>query len=140
MSRPEADLNKKIMSALAGLHPIRVENLACPGTPDINAAGDIWIESKVIKDWPDYGVVRVPHFTPQQRLWHIHRQRCGGNSLLCLQVSRKIFLFRGCDAAQHLGKTWVQKDVQRNSMNYADTFGHLDTRFAASVKFSASIR
>lgn len=134
MSRTEAALNKKIMKALVGLHPIRVENPACPGTPDINAAGDIWIESKVITAWPSGGVVRVPHFTPQQRTWHIHRFSCKGHSFVCLQVGKNIFLLDGFDAAKYLGKSWWQQDIEAKSLSTC-LGGELSPTFKININY-----
>jgi hypothetical protein len=100
----ETALNKKVMQLLRGLHPVRVENPACAGTPDINYTGG-WIEDKQLPKWPLPGrVVRCEHFTPQQRTWHTMRSLAGGVSYVMLQVGTTYLLFRGWDAAKELGK------------------------------------
>lgn len=100
----ESNLNTRIMKALRGHHPVRVENPACPGTPDINYTHG-WIESKWLPRWPTFGnVVKVDHFTPQQRAWHVERSVRGGVSYVVIQISKTVLLFRGYDAAMHLGK------------------------------------
>jgi hypothetical protein len=93
------------MRALRGLHPVRVENPACAGTPDINFTNG-WIENKFIARWPSdpHAVLKCPHFTPQQRVWHIQRTNAGGLTWFCLQVERTVLLFTGWDAAHSLGK------------------------------------
>lgn len=100
----ESATNTRVIKALRGLDPVRVENVACAGTPDINYVGG-WIENKYIDRWPvRKGIVRCDHFTPQQRVWHIRRRYAGGKSFVFLQVGRDYLLFKGEDAANHLGK------------------------------------
>lgn len=108
MSRkPEQRLNDRLMEALKGLHPIRVENVACAGTPDIAYVGG-WIESKVIERFPIHRgtAVRVFHFSPEQRVWHSRHFIAGGKSFVALQVesTAEVFLFNGRLAAEHLGE------------------------------------
>lgn len=92
------------MDALRGLDPVRVENPCHPGTPDINFA-EGWIELKKAARWPPKGgVLALPHFTPQQRIWLRRRFEVGGNVYLLLQVRDDWLLFRGDKAAEWVGR------------------------------------
>lgn len=101
----ESNLNARLMKAMRGLHPVRVENPACPGTPDINYSGG-WIESKILNRWPadPQAVVKCDHFTPQQRVWHKRRAVAGGVSYVVIQIEQDVLVLRGNDAADLLGK------------------------------------
>jgi hypothetical protein len=127
----EDSTNTRVMKALRGLHPIRVENPACAGTPDINYIGG-WIENKYLASWPLPGtIVRLDHFTPQQRCWHTLRAHAGGVSYVFLQVGREYLLFRGYDAAQELGKV-TQQSLREMAVGIWD--GKLnDKEFRAAI-------
>lgn len=101
--------------ALGGLDPVRVENPAYPGTPDVNWGGfcrhtrltaEGWIELKWVRDWPKRAETAVPlhHFTPQQRAWLLRRHARGGRVHVLLKVSTAWLLFDGAVAAEHLGR------------------------------------
>jgi hypothetical protein len=101
--------------ALGGLDPIRVENPARAGTPDVNYGGwdrfsdthvEGWIELKWLRRWPVNAgtVVQVPHFTPQQRSWLLRRHARGGRVHLLLKVDVSWLLFTGDVAAKVLGR------------------------------------
>lgn len=89
----------------AKLDPIRVENPAYPGTPDINYLHG-WIEVKVVKKWPkdETAVVLVPHFTPQQRVWLRRRTEAGGEAYMLLKIGQSWLLFDGKTAAEIVGR------------------------------------
>lgn len=79
-----------------------------PGTPDLTITTG-WIELKWLPAWPKVrrpeDPVLIPHYTPQQRIWHIERHRAGGNIWVMLQVGRQeVLLFTGCFAAEALGR------------------------------------
>lgn len=103
-TKKETGVNAKIQAALAGLDAVRVENPADPGTPDINFKLG-WIETKLIKRWPKKKLspVRVRHYTPQQRAWHVRRHKVGGFILVVIEVEGYVFVYDGLTAAQHLG-------------------------------------
>ena len=102
--------------ALTGLDPVRVENPAWPGTPDVNwggycrytqTYGEGWIELKWARHWPERAETpfRLPHFTPQQRSWLLRRAARGGRVHVLLKVSSDWLLFDGETAAKRLGET-----------------------------------
>lgn len=78
-----------------------------PGTPDVNYV-DGWIELKYLDRWPKVPPERpilLGHFTAQQRLFLIQRERAKGKSWLMLKVGRdEWFLFTGQVAAAHVGR------------------------------------
>lgn len=110
----ERSMSRLVMAALAPLHAVRVENPACPGTPDVNYAGG-WLELKEVPSWPadPRWPLRVPHFTLQQRLWMRQRVRHGGRAHLLLKVGAEWLLLRGDVAAERLGE--VPPDELRSS-------------------------
>lgn len=94
----------RVRKALRGFDPIRVENPAHPGTPDINYTQG-WIELKWIRTKPKTnGIVKIEHFTPQQRVWLLRRQKANGKVWLLLKVSNYWFLFKGGIASEHVGR------------------------------------
>lgn len=110
-------MRQRIVKILKPLHAISVENSCGAGTPDINTV-DSWIECKQIKAWPKdpNAVVKVPHFTPQQRLWIKNRIAKGGDVQIVLKVGRDwIILTEWSDAYKELGKTWTKEDIIRAS-------------------------
>jgi len=101
----EAHMRRRVIQWLKPLNAIPVENPAQPGTPDVNYA-EGWVELKKLAAWPRDGeaVVRVEHFTPQQRNWLRLRRMRGGRAFLLLQVKDEWLLFHGEIAAEHLGR------------------------------------
>lgn len=106
MPARESSLRTIVVDALSRLDAIAVENPALPGTPDVNFV-EGWIELKSIPAWPVRGKtpVRIDHWTPEQRVWHIRRSRAGGNSYVLLEsvASSNLLLFRSADAVRILG-------------------------------------
>lgn len=108
---PESNLSKSVMSALKPWDRMRVENPALPGTPDVNyccgEGKEGWIELKQVDAWPKRTgtPLRIPHFTPQQRVWLTRRRYKGGRAYVLLQVSNDFLLFSGTVAAEILGDT-----------------------------------
>lgn len=94
----------------AKLDPVRVENPIHPGTPDVNLADGRWLELKCLLNWPVRATspVRIPHFTPQQRVWLYRRWRYApGSTLLLLEIRTggQWLLFDGDVAAKIVGKS-----------------------------------
>ena len=98
-------MRRRVIQWLKPLNAIPVENPAQPGTPDVNYV-EGWIELKKLNAWPRDGeaVVRVEHFTPQQRNWLKLRRMRGGRAWLLLQVKDEWLLFDGRTAADTLGR------------------------------------
>ena len=108
--RAESKQWTKLRPALvaAKLDPIRVENPIHPGTPDVNVCTGSWIEMKTLEDWPRAGLqVRIPHFTPQQRVFLLKRWIAApGTTHLVLEIraSKEWLLFDGDVAARVVGR------------------------------------
>lgn len=99
----ETNQRKTVIRALKPLHAIPVENPIKPGTPDINFVGG-WMELKWLRKWPPEGnIVRLPHFTIQQRRWLKRRWTAGGRAWVLLQCRREWMLFTGMTANRLLG-------------------------------------
>mgnify|MGYP005992909161 CR=1 FL=1 len=89
---------------LRGLDPIPVENPIWPGRADINYV-EGWSELKQLPSWPARdGVVRIDHFTNEQRYFLRERWESGGRAYLLLQVRREWLLFDGPTAAEVVGR------------------------------------
>lgn len=92
----------------------RVENAIGYGTPDVHYCltyrghtGEGWLELKEIEAWPKDAarVVRVEHYTPQQRVWARKRWLRGGKVYMLLRVkeTQHIMLIDGPLAAAYVG-------------------------------------
>jgi hypothetical protein len=99
---PESRLWQRLNQAF-GLEGdwVRVENPARPGTPDVNfawlppgereAVREGWIELKQMPSFPkkyESAIFRIPHYTPQQRVWIRRRSRAGGHVWVLLHVEK----------------------------------------------------
>ncbi len=109
--RAESAMWQKVRPVLlaAKLDPVRVENPIHPGTPDVNLCDGRWIELKCIAAWPARATspVRIPHYTPQQRVWLYRRWKYApGSTLLLLEVRTEgqWLLFDGDVAAKVVGR------------------------------------
>lgn len=82
-----------------------VENRVGLGTPDVNCTAG-WVELKWLRCWPvrKDTIVRIDHFTVQQRIWLRRRWQANRGAWLLLQCRREWLLFTGEEAAEHVGK------------------------------------
>ena len=109
------------------LHIERIENGVALGTPDVNycirgQAG--WIELKFLPEWPKRSttLVRVDHFTKEQRIFLHNYSMAGGRCFVWVQVKDEYFLFDGLIAAMFLGydsnsdNGWRRKDFTEKSL------------------------
>ena len=102
----EADQRRTVRRALKAYHPIPVENrVAWPGTPDLNCTLG-WIELKWLRAWPtrEYTIVRIDHYTRQQRHFLRDRWVAEGGAWLLLQRHHEWLLFTGDVAARLVGR------------------------------------
>lgn len=99
-------MRQRVIQALRGLDPISVENPVHPGTPDVNHTGG-WIELKAIEAWPVRPTtpLRIPHFTPEQRVWLTRRWRADRRAWLFILVANDWLLFEGETGARIVGHT-----------------------------------
>ena len=98
-------MRSKVVEMLKEWDAVAVENpQACPGTPDVNFVHG-WVELKKLPSWPKRATtpVRLPHFTPQQRVWHQRRWKAGGAVWMLLQVERDWLLFEGHKSKKSYG-------------------------------------
>lgn len=102
----ESTMRGRVLKALRPLDGVAVENTVGRGTPDVNFIGG-WMELKWLRSWPKKAdtIVRMPHFTPQQRNWLRRRSQRGGRVFLLLKVGPSWLLFDGVVAAEILGHT-----------------------------------
>lgn len=109
---------------------IRVENPAHPGTPDVSWCMngiEGWLELKHLPHWPKRAdtIVRIDHFTPQQRVWLRRRHLAGGRVHLLLKAEAEWLLFTGIVAANHVGKLpreeLREKAIMRCTPLFADS-------------------
>lgn len=102
----EARMRQEVIVVLKPVDPISVENPAYPGTPDINYVNG-WIELKQKAKWPSRArtIVRIEHFTQQQRVWLRRRSMLGGRCHVLLKVGQDWLLIEGGVAAKRLGYT-----------------------------------
>ena len=118
----ERSLRGNVVAALKPLHAVPVENPVWPGTPDVSYAGG-WIELKQVEQWPARAetVLKIDHYTPQQRIFAVKERRAGGACWMLLQVGRReLLLFDGAVAARFLSKTWRRLDCIENAVLYTD--------------------
>jgi hypothetical protein len=113
-------MRQRIVKILKPLHAVSVENSCGSGTPDINYIGG-WIECKCVNTWPKNpsAIVKIPHFTPQQRLWIKKRLQAGGVVQVILKVGRDwVLLPEYSDVANNLGRSWTKEDILKASNSW----------------------
>lgn len=105
----EATLRNYVRPRLAekGVLTTHHEDALNTGIPDLSYSGggvNGWIELKWLEDWPKRAttIVRIPHYTKEQRHFLLTRGRAGGRCWLLLRVGRGHWLFDH-EAAQNVG-------------------------------------
>lgn len=78
----------------------RIESSTSVGIPDVEFAvfgASGWLELKTLDEFPkrDTTNVRIPHFTPEQRLWFRNRAKYKHDCFLMVRVGSEHFLFAG---------------------------------------------
>lgn len=136
-----------VRKLLKGLDPIRVENSAGAGTPDINFGGIYnqdhslqgWIELKYIGKHNKFfnDIVKIKHFTPQQRVWLKRRWWSSKSSFLLLKIKSNWFLFDGVTASNHVGKVNLF-DLYRYALINWDNEDKITTKEFQQCLFQAS--
>lgn len=120
----ESGMRSRVMKALnvPEIHPIAIEtNGMAPGTPDINHVYG-WLELKQLPEWPvrEDTVVRVPTYTPYQRLWQKARIRAGGLVQILLRVgsghNATWILMSAAWAIAHLSVDATKSDVVEQAL------------------------
>lgn len=110
MRKQESIFWDAVKPLLAGLHPVRIENSVAMGTPDVNCSLG-WIELKQVedKDIPKRAstILRLDHYTPEQRIFQLKRSIAGGPCWLLLLLAGEWLLFSSRVAAERLGKMTV---------------------------------
>lgn len=113
----ESSMRSLVTKTLKPLHAVAVENPALPGTPDVNYNKG-WIELKELRAWPirPQTIVKIKHFTPEQRLWIRERSRAHGNIYLILKVRSTWLILPGLWSSYYLGKTATQSHIISKSL------------------------
>lgn len=116
-------------------HIVQVENSILPGHPDTNycirsnsifeelsegQAGDM--ELKYIKEWPkrEKTVVKIDHYTKEQRIWIFKRAMAFGSVFLFVQVKNEYFLFGAFAAVEMVGKALTKQHFYTHHVHYWD--------------------
>jgi hypothetical protein len=125
-------MRQRVVRELRSLNAIAVENPVLPGTPDVNYV-EGWIELKWLRSWPSRGgIVTIPHFTPQQRVWHYRRRKAGGQSWFLLQCRREWILLDGAVAAMVVNKSTREELIEAANVTRGDYWNDgFDGKFLA---------
>lgn len=121
--KPEAKLKDSISRKIIALggDVQNHEDKNSIGIPDISYGLNKvngWIEAKQLPNWPKSGkIVKIEHYTPQQKNWLRIRGRAGGNCFLVLQVD-DVFMVFDHETAQSVGSI-TQDDMMFNCMFYS---------------------
>ena len=107
--------------AALGTDPVRVENPALPGTPDVNFV-EGWTELKAALRWPPKGgALRLGHPpTQEQKAWLLRRWLSGGWATLTLRVGsgrqQTWMVFRGCDVVNLWREAPMKQDLEQAAL------------------------
>jgi len=118
----ESTMRGKIIKLLEPIGAFAVENPALPGTPDVNHYHG-WIELKYIRSWPRKGhtIIRIDHFTTQQKRFLKKRWIGNQDAFLLVQVARfEWCLFQG-NNVKPIGKEWNREEFCRHAYKHWTT-------------------
>lgn len=117
----EAKMRQIVIKALSGLDAMSVENSVRPGTPDVNYIGG-WVELKVLEHWPvrPSTKLKVPCFTPQQRVWLSRRWLRGGAAYFLILINKDWLLFDGDIAGRFVGRDFDKNEMIEHSRMYCE--------------------
>lgn len=93
---------------IPSLDPVPLENVlggdTGPGTPDVELIG-AYCELKYDRKWPVRAstIVRIPHYTQEQRAWLLRRWNAGEPTYLVYQVNGVEWLIWKAPEAQAVG-------------------------------------
>ena len=115
----EAAMRQIVIKVLSGLDGVSVENPVRPGTPDLNYI-EGWVELKVLEKWPARAAtkIKVPCFTPQQRVWLNRRWDRGGAAYFLILIDGDWLLFDGATAGRFVGKDFDKIQMIANALLY----------------------
>lgn len=106
----EATLRNYVRKGLLakGILTTHHEDALNSGIPDLSYSGNGvhgWIELKWLEAWPkrDDTIVRIPHYTKEQKHFLLSRGRAGGRCWLLLRVGTREHLLFDHEAAQFVG-------------------------------------
>lgn len=123
----ETSMRGRVLHALKPLDAHGIENALYAGCPDVEFIGG-WIELKSLNDWPKRPetLVRIEHFTMEQRHWLRRRVRRGGKAWLLLRVRNEWLLFPGDRAADIVGVATRAQLVEAACRHWPETPTDLD--------------
>lgn len=109
----EARLWSYLRDGVGGLWDAeRIENRLNSGVPDVTYSTDHhgWVELKFLPKPPKKpdSIMRIDHFTPEQRNWITRHGRRGGHCFVFLQVDRAYMLF-GWESVPEIGRVTYEK-------------------------------
>ena len=111
----------KSVSKNIDLH--RIENGVEVGTPDVNYCIDGvegWIELKEFGQCPASGIVRIPLFTQEQKIWLYERCKAGGNAFFFLKIKdlSNYLLFKGDGTIFSVGTKFTEHELYTWSITH----------------------
>jgi hypothetical protein len=106
----EASMWGRVRKALKIFDPIRIENRCELGTPDVNLVMGDWIELKWVRSAPKKGgILKLEHYSMEQKTWAIRRHNAGGKVWVLLKVSSCWMIFPGQEAPEYLGRVGLEE-------------------------------
>ena len=95
---PETRFSRRLRKKFPQGHDIRIENPACPGTPDINGCVqgvEFWAETKQVKSLPKRAETPVFNgvMRPDQKIWLHKRSKSGGRCFIVAYVEAEDLIY-----------------------------------------------